>query len=85
MSKHMAYVSLEQVERIELRVSRCTETLQAVQVPKGTLVVVRIDGYQGYFKFDGPTSTGMIPGQDLDGGDFFLAFQPTGDGALVAM
>lgn len=57
----------------------------SVQVPRGTLVVVRIDGYQGYFKFDGPTSTGMIPGQDLDGGGFFLAFQPTGDGALVAM
>ena len=57
----------------------------SVQVPRGTLVVVRIDGYQGYFKFDGPTSTGMIPGQDLDGGGFFLAFQPTGDGALVTM
>ena len=56
----------------------------SVQVPRGTLVVVRIDGYQGYFKFDGPCDL-MIPGQDLDGGGFFLAFQPTGDGALVAM
>ena len=35
MSKHIAYVSLEQVERIELRVSRCTETLQAVQAATG--------------------------------------------------
>lgn len=56
----------------------------SVQVPRGTLVVVRIDGYQGYFKFDGPCDL-MIPGQNLDGGGFFLAFQPTGDGALVAM
>ena len=56
----------------------------SVQVPRGTLVVVRIDGYQGYFKFDGPCDL-MIPGQDLDGGGFFLAFQPTGDGALAAM
>lgn len=56
----------------------------SVQVPKGTLVVVRIDGYQGYFRFDGPCDL-MIPGQDTDGGGFFLAFQPTGDGALVAM
>ena len=56
----------------------------SVQVPRGTLVVVRIDGYQGYFKFDGPCDL-MIPGQDLDGGGFFLAFQPTGDGALVTM
>ena len=46
--------------------------------------MVRIDGYQGYFKFDGPCDL-MIPGQNLDGGGFFLAFQPTGDGALVAM
>lgn len=35
MSKHIAYVSLAQVERIELRVSRCTETLQAVQAATG--------------------------------------------------
>lgn len=56
----------------------------SVQVPRGTLVVVRIDGYQGYFKFDGPCDL-MIPGQNLDGGGFFLAFQPTGDGALVTM
>ena len=56
----------------------------SVQVPKGTLVVVRMEGYQGYFKFDGPCDL-MIPGQNLDGGGFFLAFQPTGDGALVAM
>ena len=56
----------------------------SVQVPRGTLVVVRIDGYQGYFRFDGPCDL-MIPGQNLDGGGFFLAFQPTGDGALVAM
>ena len=56
----------------------------SVQVPKGTLVVVQIEGYQGYFRFDGPCDL-MIPGQNLDGGGFFLAFQPTGDGALVAM
>ena len=56
----------------------------SVQVPRGTLVVVRIDGYQGYFRFDGPCDL-MIPGQNLDGGGFFLAFQPAGDGALVAM
>ena len=56
----------------------------SVQVPRGTLVVVRIDGYQGYFRFDGPCDL-MIPGQNLDGGGFFLAFQPTGDGALVTM
>ena len=56
----------------------------SVQVPRGTLVVVRIDGYQGYLRFDGPCDL-MIPGQNLDGGGFFLAFQPTGDGALAAM
>ena len=56
----------------------------SVQVPRGTLVMVQIDGYLGYFKFDGPCDL-MIPGQNLDGGGFFLAFQPTGDGALAAM
>ena len=29
----------------------------SVQVPKGTLVVVRMEGYQGYFKFDGPVTS----------------------------
>ena len=56
----------------------------SVQVPRGTLVIVQMEGYQGYFKFDGPCDL-MIPGQNLDGGGFFLAFQPTGDGALVTM
>ena len=56
----------------------------SVQVPRGTLVVVRIDGYQGYFKFDGPCDL-MIPGQNLERRRLFPRLPAHRDGALVAM